>query len=781
MWQRDCQCRAQFARGSLIQVALFSLGAIIANVAPAGDAPSEIKKRFEVRDSVEMSYFGTLFSSLPLDLDDDGILSPDGRWLVKITHRGVLPQGVTEGTIWLFDASAVMRSIDQARVPLSHPEPLVRISAAVNGIDFVSDRGNTISQLQWLPDSRGLTFLGRDARENRQLFVVDLQTHRVSNLTPPDQDVLSYVITKTGFLYFAAADRQEHQEWWSTGPGIPDIGIGTGTSLIQLLYPHWTGDRCCVPLKLSLWQVRDHNVTPVTRASEASQVSVVTRYGAQVMSLSPDESKLATIEFEHPPQNGSEGDLKYTIIDLKTGANEVLADAPVAPNGDGYSGGRYRAAWSPDGASVAISLLGPANKQSASETHLPVACAVAVATLVSHRMQCAMVPVPNNADGVLYSMAWNPSGTEFRARYRQWNGNFYEDELLEHRHGAWIVRAKHLPPANLPLQLTVREALNDPPVLLATNPKSHQNRVIFDPNPQLANIELGSVSVYAWKDLHGRSIQGGLVKPSGYVPGRRYPLVIQTHGFSSTSFFRVGHGETANAGRALTSRDIIVLQVAEPFEPYYRTWQAAKENGTDVYLAAIDQLTSEGVIDPKKVGITGYSATGLFVANSITRAPERFSAAALSNTDPGSLTDYYSFIDYPDPEYAQHNAQVVVGGAKPYGEGLKLWLERAPEFSTDKITAPILLSLASPQDLMGEWSFYAALRDQGKPVELQYMRSGQHNLSKPLQRFAQQEMLVDWFDFWLNKHEDADPSKANQYARWRRLRELKDARSSAAD
>jgi hypothetical protein len=56
-------------------------------------------------------------------------------------------------------------------------------------------------------------------------------------------------------------------------------------------------------------------------------------------------------------------------------------------------------------------------------------------------------------------------------------------------------------------------------------------------------------------------------------------------------------------------------------------------------------------------------------------------------------------------------------------------------------------------------------------VELQYIRSGQHNLTKPLQILAHQEMLVDWFDFWLNGHEDPNPAKAEQYARWRKLRE----------
>jgi hypothetical protein len=77
-------------------------------------------------------------------------------------------------------------------------------------------------------------------------------------------------------------------------------------------------------------------------------------------------------------------------------------------------------------------------------------------------------------------------------------------------------------------------------------------------------------------------------------------------------------------------------------------------------------------------------------------------------------------------------------------------------------------------------NLYAPLRDQGKPVELQYMRSGQHNLTKPLQKLAHQEMIVDWFDFSLNDHEEPDAAKAEQYVRWRKLRDLRDAQAQAA-
>ena len=51
---------------------------------------------------------------------------------------------------------------------------------------------------------------------------------------------------------------------------------------------------------------------------------------------------------------------------------------------------------------------------------------------------------------------------------------------------------------------------------------------------------------------------------------------------------------------------------------------------------------------------------------------------------------------------------------------------------------------------------------------------GIHVEQKPYDRMISQGGNVDWFDFWLNGHEDADSEKAEQYARWRSLRALQE-------
>jgi hypothetical protein len=155
------------------------------------------------------------------------------------------------------------------------------------------------------------------------------------------------------------------------------------------------------------------------------------------------------------------------------------------------------------------------------------------------------------------------------------------------------------------------------------------------------------------------------------------------------------------------------------------------------------------------------------------RSPARYAAAAISNTDPGTLIGHFTYVD-TEPDNSKAFADAVAG-APAWGAGLPFWLARAPAFASDKITAPILFSAGDPWHLIEVWQLYASLREQGKPVELQYIRGGQHNLRKIAHVHAHQEMLLDWFDFWLNDHEDPNPAKTLQYGRWRTLKRAEPA------
>ena len=83
---------------------------------------------------------------------------------------------------------------------------------------------------------------------------------------------------------------------------------------------------------------------------------------------------------------------------------------------------------------------------------------------------------------------------------------------------------------------------------------------------------------------------------------------------------------------------------------------------------------------------------------------------------------------------------------------------------------PVRIVAAYPLDVFVEWEWFAMMKRLRKPVDMVVFLDGVHVLEKPLNRLISQGGNVDWFDFWLNGHEDPDPRKAEQYERWRNLK-----------
>jgi len=336
--------------------------------------------------------------------------------------------------------------------------------------------------------------------------------------------------------------------------------------------------------------------------------------------------------------------------------------------------------------------------------------------------------------------------------------------------GAWIVahstsgteRA-----ASGSLEIAVRQALNDSPMLIATDSKTKASRIILNPNPQLADIALGEAAVYKWKDKAGRDWKGGLFKPVPYESGRRYPLVIQTHGFSESEFTPSGIYPTAFAARALAGAGLAVLQA--PDCPVYDTPQEGPCNVRG-YEAAVNELVKAGLVDSERIGIIGFSRSCFYVMEALTTSALHIKAASITDGVMGNYLQYLMEVDVPG--FADDAGSSIIG-ARPFAAGLQLWLKRSPLFNMDKVTAALQVVAEGRSDLTFMWEPYAVMRYLHKPVDLVLLNNNEHILSNPSARLVSQGGTVDWMRFWLKDEEDPDPAKAEQYKRWRELRQLR--------
>jgi len=643
--------------------------------------------------------------------EEDIEFSPDRRYFSVVTQRGLIQSNKVESSIWLFDSSAVEKFVKSSSPTQSvSPKLLVRMAASAND--------NPITNLCWAPDGQTIAFLGRDEGSERHLFVVSVRDGEVKRLTPYGQDVTSFAQAGTKFVYTVIPSVSDSDLYQSAGPTLPDIEIGTGLSLFDLLYPKW--HKWTLGLfPQELWQVRNGKVSPVS-ASATKPVTFTSGRFTALLSLSPtghyaivtsyaDRVPVAW-ESYHPalandlfkfvadapntkPTISYFRPARYELVDLRTGNMSALIDAPL-----GWSAGypdAIRAAWSPDEREVAVSntflpLRGISADEQSDRTH-PCMAVIEIATRKPQCVKETRLDAFTWAAVAEVTIKWRRAD-QLEFRYRDEAKRSLE--LYQRENEAWkllgdpvIKQAAEATSSAEGLSVALKEGINEPPVLLGTVVGVEKSKTIWNPNPQLVGLSLGDAKVYHWRDKAGRTWTGGLVKPPDYIVGHRYPLAIQTHGFNPKRFLTDGFYATANAARALASRGIVVLQVEEIAADAEYTPREAEVVRLG-YESAITQLAADGLIDPRKVGIIGFSRTGWYVLDCLIHIPGYFMAATLAESTYESFGEYLMNIDYLDAKRAKGIADAI--GTEPFGEGLKKWIADSPGFNTDKIQVPIL-------------------------------------------------------------------------------------------
>jgi dipeptidyl aminopeptidase/acylaminoacyl peptidase len=135
-----------------------------------------------------------------------------------------------------------------------------------------------------------------------------------------------------------------------------------------------------------------------------------------------------------------------------------------------------------------------------------------------------------------------------------------------------------------------------------------------------------------WTAPDGQSIDGLVFLPADYAAGRRYPLVVQTHGGPASSD-KFGWGSRMSYAQVLTGKGFVVLR------PNYRGSTGYgnaflrdmvggyfRHAHLDV-MAGVDALVARGIADPDRLIAMGWSAGG-HMTNKLITFTNRFKAAS---------------------------------------------------------------------------------------------------------------------------------------------------------
>lgn len=265
----------------------------------------------------------------------------------------------------------------------------------------------------------------------------------------------------------------------------------------------------------------------------------------------------------------------------------------------------------------------------------------------------------------------------------------------------------------------------------------------------VAGLQIGAVEDVRFKSADGTPIHGLLVKPPNYEPGRKYPTILWIHGgpnlqdshsfafgdyqfkrqmIAAGGFVALGVNYRGSSGRGDTFSRAI-----------FSDW-GHKE--VEDLLAGIDLLVQQGIADPDKLGIGGWSYGGMLTDYTIA-ADTRFKAA-LSGAGTANPLGMYAADQY----YLQYNKEL----GDPWRNS-DVYIKLAyPLLHADRIRTPTLF-MGGDKDfnvpIVGGEQMYLALRTLGVPAQLIVYPGEYHTLTRPSFLKDRMERLTAWFGQYL--------------------------------
>lgn len=274
---------------------------------------------------------------------------------------------------------------------------------------------------------------------------------------------------------------------------------------------------------------------------------------------------------------------------------------------------------------------------------------------------------------------------------------------------------------------------------------------ISESNPILNNIQLAEQSTYEHKARDGMDLQGILIKPLNYEPGKKYPLILFVHGGPEA---HVSNGWITNYSRL---GQVAAAQGYVAFYPNYRgsTGRGVEfsKHGQGHYaeaefndlVDAKDALVKDGLVDADKVGITGGSYGGYASAWAATALSEHFAASVMFVGISNQLSKFGT-TDIPNEMNLVHSR------AWPW-ERWQWMLEQSPIYHVEKAQTPILI-LHGKEDTRVHPSqsmeLYRYLKTLGKvPVRLVFYPGEGHGNRKAAAQLDYSMRLSRWMDHYL--------------------------------
>ena len=331
-------------------------------------------------------------------------------------------------------------------------------------------------------------------------------------------------------------------------------------------------------------------------------------------------------------------------------------------------------------------------------------------------------------------------------------------------------------------QLSVSDS--DKTLALRGNTAKHPNEVFIvrsnkatrltDSNSWLNDKRFAKQETITLKARDGVELDGVLVYPLNYEKGTRYPLIMSVHGGPES---HDKDGWVTNYSRPGQ------MGAARGYAVFYPNYRGSTGKGVDYsklgqndyagkeFDDLVDfknHLVGMGLVDTKRVGITGGSYGGYASAWGATKLTKHFAASVMFV----GVTNQLSKFGTTD---ISNEMNLVHARSYPWDKW-QWYLERSPIYWAGQSETPLLIMHGKDDPRVHpaqSMELYRYMKVQGKDVRLVYYPGEGHGNRKVAAQYDYSLRLMRWMDNYLMEGKKEMPAFEIDHAA--KLKEVKDA------
>jgi dipeptidyl aminopeptidase/acylaminoacyl peptidase len=267
----------------------------------------------------------------------------------------------------------------------------------------------------------------------------------------------------------------------------------------------------------------------------------------------------------------------------------------------------------------------------------------------------------------------------------------------------------------------------------------------------LSQFKLSQGEYVSFKSKDGTTVRGYLYKPLDYVSGKKYPTILRPHGGPVWAYY----AEFQDLGQLLAANGYLVLlpnpRGSSGYGLDYAKAIFADWGNKDFQddMAIVDYAIAQGLADPDKLGVGGWSYGGIST-DFIIGQTNRFKAA-ISGAGSAEFTSLWG--------HDQYVLDYITELGYPW-ENRAVWDRVAPFYKMKNILTPTLFvggNIDWNVPILGGEQMYESLKALGRETELVVYPDEYHEFTTPSHNKDLHERYLAWYAHYVKA--DGTPAR----------------------